>query len=149
MSVFTKHSKRRAGVASFFAVAALGLVATAALAMVTMLRLDHQRTQTADVDAQLRQLLIAGAAAAESHLETHGPITTRQTLNCPAPLADLGAAVRWQPTEEENQSHPIEADDIFITVIAEFGEASAYQRLRLVPDASAGGVRLVAAAYHP
>ncbi|MEM6852989.1 MAG: hypothetical protein AAF593_01105 [Planctomycetota bacterium] len=149
MSVFTKHPRRRAGVASFFAVAALGLVATAALAMVTMLRLDHQRTQTADVDAQLRQLLIAGAAAAESHLETRGPITTRQTLDCPAPLAGLGTAVRWQPTEEDNRSHPAGANDIFITVIAELGEASAYQRLRFVSDESAGGVRLVAASYYP
>ncbi|MEM9916034.1 MAG: hypothetical protein AAF911_13855 [Planctomycetota bacterium] len=149
MSVFAQHSKRRAGVASFFAVAALGLVATAALAMVTMLRLDHQRTQTADVDAQLRQLLIAGAAAAESDLETRGPITTGKTLDCPAPLADLGAVVRWQPTEEDNRSQPAGGDDIFITVIAELGEASAYQRLRFVPDESAGGVRLVAASYHP
>lgn len=142
-----RHFHRHGGVASFIAVAALGLVATAALAMVTMLRLDHRRTQASDVDAQLRQLLIAGAAEAERQLETQTPPDLNGDLALPAELADAGASVSWQPTDEDVS--PTTSGEMRLTVIAAFGEDSAYQRLSFVVDANAGGYRLVDASYHP
>lgn len=138
---------RQAGIASFFAVAALGLVATAVLAMTTMLRIDHRRTHSATVDAQLRQLLLAGATAAEQQLEASSTSADAGQLSLPPELGAAGATAYWQPTAHDVS--PAVSGQTQITVVADYGEASAYQRLRFVADPAAGGYRLVAAEIHP
>jgi hypothetical protein len=50
------------GFASVMAVVLLGLVSLAAFSIFAMLTADSRRTRGAEVDAQLRQMLMAGAA---------------------------------------------------------------------------------------
>ncbi|MEM9882696.1 MAG: hypothetical protein AAF800_07250 [Planctomycetota bacterium] len=139
--------RRRAGVASFFAVASLGLVATAILAMTTTLRIDHRRTQAAAVDAQLRQLLLAAAVATEQRLESAAGHDPAGVMELPEGLTQAGAAVRWEPTESERVER--RADGRWMTVIAEYAGASAHQHLRFVPDENHGGYRIAEALTGP
>ncbi|MEM1108585.1 MAG: hypothetical protein AAGH99_07845 [Planctomycetota bacterium] len=156
----TQHREQRnRGVASFFAVAALGLIATAILAMTVMLKIDHRRTQSSSVDAQLRQLLLAGAAAAEAQLESEKTPSQTGKLTLPEKLHGYGATVRWEPTDPELL--PTDSEDLWITVIAEIAPApvdsggtkdsggSAYQRLCFTPDEQASGYRIAAALISP
>jgi hypothetical protein len=78
--------RRRAKNSAFAAVTAivlLGLVATTLGAMAMMFAADARRTRDAATEAQLRQLLIAGAASAQQRLEK-GPTTFDAKLTAPA-----------------------------------------------------------------
>lgn len=151
-----RREQRHRGVASFFAVAALGLVATAILAMTVMLKIDHRRTHSSNVDAQLRQLLLAGAAAAEAQFESENTPSQTGELTLPDGLREYGAAVRWEPTDPEFV--PTDNKSQWITVIAEIAAASAnsggsggsaHQRLCFTPDGQGNGYRITAALISP
>jgi hypothetical protein len=78
--------RRRAKNSAFAAVTAivlLGLVASTLGAMAMMFAADARRTRDAATEAQLRQLLIAGAASAQQRLDK-GPTTFDNKLIVPA-----------------------------------------------------------------
>lgn len=129
---YTRSDSRQRGLATFFAVAGLGMVATALLAMTTMLRIDHRRTQGVVVDAQLRQLLLVGAAAAEAHLGSHSDSPRTGDLDLPHDLAQAGGRVRWEPTAPTH--HVLPEKGVSITVWVAYANASAYQHLHFVAD---------------
>jgi hypothetical protein len=58
---------KRGGFASIMAVVLLGLVSLAAFSIFAMLTADSRRTRGAEVDAQLRQMLMAGATDVMIH----------------------------------------------------------------------------------
>jgi hypothetical protein len=74
-----KHS----AFAAVTAIVLLGLVATTLATMAMMFAADARRTRNAGAEAQLRQLLIAGAASAQQRLDK-GPTTFDTKLTAPA-----------------------------------------------------------------
>lgn len=138
-------SYRRHGLASFFAVAALGVVATAVLALTTMLRIDHRRTESTAVDAQLRQLLLAGAASVEVNHDPEVGSDEWVTGVLPETLTASGAAIRWKRVSASGEDD----DQISVFVQAEYAGASAHQVLRFTPNADHQGWTINAADLHP
>lgn len=65
--------KNRAGFASVTAIVLMGLISMTLTAMCVTLVSDARRTMVFEQDAQLRQLLLVGAAVARGRLETNPP----------------------------------------------------------------------------
>jgi len=127
--------RRASGSRRGFAVAtALCMVAIAGVAMAAvcaLLAADVRRTLSGDVDAQLRQLLIAGEIDAPAHLSD----PTQQAWDTPLPMALGSAQVRT--------SRVADGDGARLRVSARLGDRSAREDLRF--DRSGGGWRLVGA----
>ena len=94
----------RRGFASVTAVVLLGLVAATAGALGALTRVDYVRTRNGAADAQLRQLLLAGAAdvLAQSTSWAEKPGASRWDVALPDSTAALRAtlAVEVSPTGE-------------------------------------------------
>lgn len=133
-----RSSARRRGIATFFAVAALGLVAMAVLAMSTMLTIDHRRTRAAVADAQLRQLLIAGADFAAALAAPEMAISSWRVVELPAAFEEVGGAVKWcrveHPAPEAPKTPDTENAPLTVLIVAEYGGRVARQRVTLRGD---------------
>lgn len=77
----------RRGLATVAAIILLGLAGLAMAALAALVHFDAQRTRLHRTDAQLRQMLLIGAAAARSS----GP--AEQAIALPKSLADEGASL--------------------------------------------------------
>lgn len=77
------------------AVVLLGLSAVALAALAALFSADYRRTRDAGTDAQIRQLLVAGAAdvTAKSKAWTDRPAEPQWEVAVPAPLAADGGRV--------------------------------------------------------
>ena len=90
------RSSRRA-FATITAITLLALVGIALAAMGTLLVADARRTRAATSEAQLRQLLLAGAAAAEERVRNLPPVAAEQAWEVPLPAgADASLTVRLE-----------------------------------------------------
>jgi len=86
------RSPRRRGFVLLFALAIFALVGVAILALASLQAHDGRRTAQRVRDAQLEQMLLAGATEVKSHLE-EAPLAADQSwkIELPAALTDRGA----------------------------------------------------------
>lgn len=83
---------KQPGFATFTAITLITLVALAVMAMTLLTMLDARRQQHAQTEAQLRQMLLAGAAAAPTILIEFDPLG-EHTITLPEALASRGASL--------------------------------------------------------
>lgn len=90
-------NRTRRGFASLLAVALLGLVAVAAVALFALASADYRRTQYSQQSAQLRQMLMAGATQvmSESKDWPATPQVTSHSITLPDELARQGGATTF------------------------------------------------------
>jgi hypothetical protein len=87
---FARHDRRR-GFAIIIAIGLMGLVAAALALLATMMAADTRRTSSAVTEAQLRQLLVAGAAVAQRDIQ--GIVAAGEkgrAITLPEPLSQPG-----------------------------------------------------------
>lgn len=96
-----RHSRRPRGFTIILAVVLLGLVAVAAAMIVHQLGYELQRTRTAYEDAQLRQLLLAGAQEIAKSTEPPAsqPAVQAHKIELPLNLAAQGASLSVSPAQ--------------------------------------------------
>jgi hypothetical protein len=87
--------RRKRGLAVVAAVVLIGLTGVAFVALASLVRHDVRRTARARNEAQLRQLLLAGEAAAAASLDGQGQGVQNVTL--PSELASDGATLTITP----------------------------------------------------
>ena len=114
---FRDHQQR--GVATFVAVASIGLVGMATLAWATMLKIDHRRTRSAVVESQLRQLILAGLSEASDRGDPF--VAQAVAVSLPSPIAEREAAVsyRFVSTDDASGMPPTRVE-----ISAEYGGSS-------------------------
>ncbi len=83
--------RRGNGFATFTSVVITAVVAIGVMGLLLTLRVDVKRTRAATQSAQLRQMLIAGAAEADALLRAAPSRTGEHPVALPDTLADLGA----------------------------------------------------------
>ena len=90
-------NRTRRGFASLLAVALLGLVAVAAVALFALASADYRRTQYSQQSAQLRQMLMAGATQVmnESKDWLATPQVASHSIALPEELAQQGGATTF------------------------------------------------------
>ena len=115
-----RFSSHRRGFAAIMAISLIILVGAALAMLGVYFAQDAARTRSEAVEAQLRQLLSAGAVAAVDHADTVGPA---RPLALPAALADEHAAVTIQITGE--------GEDRSVVVTAQFEGRHVDQMLKL------------------
>jgi hypothetical protein len=88
----------RKGIAVILAVAMLGLVSVALLSITHALAYDFTRTRLTTQDAQLRQLLLAGAqeAVAAAKGWNADSLPSKWSMHLPASLVEQGAGVSFE-----------------------------------------------------
>ncbi len=96
MKVSQKTSCRRRGFATFTAVVLISIVAMALLALTLLFQADSRRTRHHWAETQLRQLLIAGAAAAVHTASADPEVTNPQIIQTPAAIEDSGLMVSYE-----------------------------------------------------
>ena len=90
--------------ATVTAVTMLALVGVTLAAMASLFAAEARRTRDAQTEAQLRQLLVAGAAVAGAR-----PPSSPTTVNLPPSLAGATLTLRPQPSEANVKVIAIEA----------------------------------------
>ncbi|HEX8525087.1 MAG TPA: hypothetical protein VF669_22740 [Tepidisphaeraceae bacterium] len=83
------RTSSRSGFALFIAVTLLGLVAVTLVILATLVAADARKTRSAVTEAQLRQLLLAGEAIAQTRLSSGA--TVQGDVELPAELKTSGA----------------------------------------------------------
>jgi hypothetical protein len=111
------------GFATFTAVVMISIVGTSLLALTLLFQADHERSMSQGAEVQLRQLLIAGAAAAVDAVGQDPQITGIQTLQTPADLDDAKLAITYQT---------IKPSVLRATVTTRIGDYKAIQILAFV-----------------
>ena len=128
MKSVTRNDRR--GFAMLTAIALVALVGVAMAAVLALVQLDLRRTADALVEAQLRQMLLAGERAARERLDatgTDGPRAAEAApASLPAALAADGGALEVTLTS----ATPAAGKEVEVTVRARLGERSAAQTLR-------------------
>jgi Na+-transporting NADH:ubiquinone oxidoreductase subunit NqrC len=81
----TYRCKSRPAFVTLLAIVMLGLVATALTSAALLIRNDIRRTQTMEIDAQLRQLLLAGIPNAVARSQNWSDATVPQTWSIALP----------------------------------------------------------------
>jgi hypothetical protein len=126
---------RRSGFAMVIAITLMAIVALTLGCITTTFSLDAQRTRTQAQAAQLRQLLLAGALIAQTHLsETNDG----QEINVSMPAAlnsQAALGLQFEPADPSGQQ--------IVIVSAMLGPRRLTQRLQFVRQS--GGWRLAAA----
>lgn len=120
-----KRRQQHRGFTIILAVVLLGLIAVAVAMIVHQLGYELRRTRTAYEDAQLRQLLLAGAQDVASNSDRYngqGQMTP-QKVKLPKSLEDAGASL-----SVTRQEAPGKTGDIGIT--ARVGSREASESLR-------------------
>jgi hypothetical protein len=104
----TNQSSRRA-FATVTAVVLLGIAAAGLAALAALFSADYRRTRDARTDAQLRQLLIAGAADVSEKAKAwpQNPPPAKWEVTVPELLAADGGRVTNQPTAGEDQTFEV------------------------------------------
>ncbi|HXE55742.1 MAG TPA: hypothetical protein VN541_22150 [Tepidisphaeraceae bacterium] len=124
-----RHSR---GFATLVALALLGMVAAVTALLITNLRFAVMRTSLMPQDAQLRQLLLAGARDVAARARQWGAQPPRDSwsIQLPSDLADQHAGVTIHPSEAG-------ADAVIVQVEARFDSRRAGESVRL----NRGGAR--------
>ncbi len=105
----------RRGIGSFIAVLSMGLLATGALALTALFRADAHRTQNLQAEAQLTELLRAGADAAQRMLTEAGPgiaqrESTPHAIDLPDAFDETAALwLTWASADETRADGDAEA----------------------------------------
>jgi hypothetical protein len=104
-----RRSTHPRGFTIILAITLLGLIAVAAAMIVHQLGYELHRTRAAYEDAQLRQLLLAGAEEVATHGEGDGQQKNMepQRMKLPVSLAALDASVTMSPDPSHHQSGEI------------------------------------------
>jgi len=101
------------GFATLIAIVLLAVVSGALVVLARRVSYEVSRTRTTAEDAQLRQLLMAGArrAVAKSAVWGNSPVAATWQMHLPEPLASAGASVSLDlaPTPEGTVKVRIEA----------------------------------------
>jgi type II secretory pathway component PulK len=119
---------RRRGFATLIALGLIGLIGAALAALAVSFSHDVKRNARQMEDAQLRQLLIAGEAAARGSIS--GQVQPEK-VELPAELGSAGMSVTWERTAEAS------ADGVQVRATARTTEnRSAAQMLRFVKEAN-------------
>ena len=119
MTRIPAHHRRRA-FAAVTAIVMIGLVASTLAALAVMFAADARRTRAASTEAQLRQLLIAGAADVQQRLDK-GETCFDVKLATPAEGQVTLKAVA-------------EADKVEATIVATIRSRAAQQTIRFARD---------------
>jgi hypothetical protein len=93
--------------------ALLGLIAVALVLLTRQTGYEMQRTRSAYDDAQLRQLLLAGAQDTLSHANSwtaDRPSPDHWMLELPADLRELGASVSIHVTDASENTRAVDVD---------------------------------------
>ena len=106
-------NRRPRGFTIILGFALLGLIAVAVVLLTRQMGYEMQRTRSAYDDAQLQQLLLAGAQDTLSHANSwtdDRPSPDHWTLQLPAELRELGASVSVRVTEVGENARAVEID---------------------------------------
>ena len=106
----TSRHKQPRGFAMLMALAMLGLVAMLLVFLAHYFAWEQKRTRTVSADAQLSQLLLAGAQDALAKVKSSDLPQNPWNLDLPKPLADEKAAVKLTPHAESPQTATITID---------------------------------------
>jgi len=121
--------KKSRGFAMLMALAMLGLVAMLLVFLAQYFAWEQRRTRAITADAQLSQLLLAGARDALAKAKSSDLPKDAWTLDLPKPLADEKSSVTLTP-------HLDSADAATITIDAEHDTQKASQALHLIKRSS-------------
>jgi Tfp pilus assembly protein PilX len=113
----TRTSSRRRGFAALTALALIAIVGLGLAAMASLFAAETRRTGRHRDDAQLRQLMLAGEAAAREALARGG---RQGDVPLPAELASAGTRLTFAPADEPPP--PPGADAARVRVTAVTGE---------------------------
>ena len=103
---------RRRAFATVTAIALIGLTAMAVVAITTELITDARRTQSAEIETQLRQLLLAGADEAARNVDAWAAVPAdgksgkEMPIPLPSTLASDGTLKLIRPAAGAGQSDP-------------------------------------------
>jgi hypothetical protein len=122
-----RRPEKDAAFAAVTAIVLLGLVASALAAMAMMFAADARRTRSAAAEAQLRQLLLAGAADAQQRL-AKGESSFDVTIAAPGEGEIRVSAAAAAPTTEGDAARAV-------IVVATLGPRRAEQTLRFTREA--------------
>ena len=116
--------RRRSGFAAIMAISLIILVGGTLVAMSAGVVAEVKKTRSDAIDAQLRELLIAGAAAAHDAANS----ADGKTISVPTPteLAAESAALKLTPAKD--------GDHVHVAVEADFAGRRAHQTLTLIRD---------------
>lgn len=129
MSRRTRHGSR--GIALLSALWLLAFLSIVLAAVSVALMIDVRRTREAETDAQLRQLLLAGAAEAATRLDDGSMAEDRRVaITLPEALQDRGAALTLRRERGEGTQ-------TIVAVEAALDGRGASQTLRFTPDGGA------------
>lgn len=106
-------NRRPRGFTIILGFALLGLIAVALVLLTRQMGYEMQRTRSAYDDAQLRQLLLAGAQdtiARASAWAADGSAPDHWTLELPADLRELGASVSIHVTDAGPDRRTVQID---------------------------------------
>ena len=120
-----RHRRCPRAFAVIFALFLIALVGAALLALTSLMTSDARRSTRGAVDAQLRQLLHAGAVAAAQRLRDGGGAFPQRSFEgaLPAALRDAPATVRIVP-------EPLAQDGlVVVTIEAQLADRGARQRI--------------------
>jgi type II secretory pathway component PulK len=124
--MITRTRQHRGGFALMLAIVLLGLVAMTLVAIAATSFMQSQRSRALAEDAQLRQLLLAGADVAVSRLEKSAPLDA--TIPLPESLTEQGATLMLHgQTDGDHQT---------VDITATLDRRNLTQRLHLVHGTS-------------
>ena len=101
--------RRRSGFAMVTAIVLMSLVGITLTMLTVAMRGDSRRTQLAEDDAQLRQLLLAGSAFAVSHADSNGHFSVPLPESLRERSAELSVEIQSGQGSDEKIAE-IEAD---------------------------------------
>lgn len=131
-----KHPRKNRGFAMLLALAMLGLVAMLLIFLAHYFAWENKRTRSINADAQLNQLLLAGAHDAWAKAKTWqgAPPTEPWKLDLPKALAEDHATVSLA-------SHSDSAENVTVTVDAHYDNQQASQTLHLQHGTGGWGLK--------
>lgn len=115
--MISHRDSSRGAFATVTAIVLLALAATTLAALAGLFSVDYRRTRDAQTDAQLRQLLIAGAADVSAKAKAWAGNAPDATWDVPVPesLAANGGRVTNQAIVGENQTIEVHIKASYLT----------------------------------
>ena len=119
-----RHVRRNRGFATMWVIFMVPLIASTIAVMAQAFHHDAQRSQVASLDAQLHQLLLAGATASHQYLQNPQEIDIKPVqVSLPNVLASAGAKLQLQVVD-------LGVGEVRIRVEASLSGRDAHQTLR-------------------
>jgi hypothetical protein len=121
-----KRKSRYSGSVMLMALVALGMASVVLGAAGMMVAGDARRTRPAAVDAQLRELLLAGAQISQFRLQSSWSVDQSVTVNLPPALKDQNATLVLEPIGPES------ATDRAVYIEATLGRHAMGERVHFI-----------------